>query len=278
MIALICNPRAGKGFASSMLHRIRKILDRQNLSYSLFDKIWPEEFRGFRAIWLVGGDGTLNHFINQYPKIDLPIAIFKGGSGNDFAWKLYGNLSLEEYMALIAQGNPRPVDLGICNDRYFLNGVGIGFDAEVVKSMGLKRILPGHLAYFLTVIQKIFFYKEIDLQIESGDIHRSGKVFMISVANGSRYGGGFIVAPFASLTDGELDIVIIKSISPWKRCLHLPKVSRGKHLKLSFIETFRIAEIRIDGHVALFAHLDGELMQSDSFDIRLAPWKPLFYC
>ena len=277
MIALVCNPRAGKGSASSILRRICNILDLQNQSYSIFDKNWPEGFKGFDALWLIGGDGTLNHFINKYPKINLPIALFKGGSGNDFAWKLYGNMDLENYAELALHGNPKPVDLGICNDRYFLNGVGIGFDAEVVKTMGEKRILPGHLAYLLTVIQKIFFYREIDLEIKSGDFERSGKLFMISLANGSRYGGGFLVAPQASVSDSELDIVLIRRISPWKRILHLPKVSAGSHLKLPFVEQFRDKEICIRASTQVYAHRDGELIRSNSFDIQLAPWKILFY-
>lgn len=68
-------------------------LSNKQIPYSLFKAIWPPDFNGFTDIWLVGGDGTLNYFVNNYQEIVLPLVIFKGGSGNDFHWMLYGTLN-----------------------------------------------------------------------------------------------------------------------------------------------------------------------------------------
>ena len=169
-------------------------------------------------------------------------------------------------------------DMAVCNKKYFINGVGIGFDGEVVKTMGKKRILPGHLGYLLTVVQKIFLYREKNVEIFVDNIWRTERMFMITVANGSRYGGGFLVAPQSRIDDGELDIVLIKEIAPLKRISYLPKVETGKHLQLSLIEVLQKNKIIIKSSSVLTAHLDGELMESDVFDIKIEPAKISFIC
>src|SRR5688500_14336823 len=134
-IALLCNAKAGKGRAASITAKLREVLDLRKILYSCFDESWPQQLEGYTDVFLVGGDGTLNYFINRYPDVRLPISLFKGGSGNDFAWKLYGDKSIHECLELALGQEAKSVDAGICNGRLFLNGVGIGFDGAIVKSM-----------------------------------------------------------------------------------------------------------------------------------------------
>jgi len=270
-IAIVCNPTAGKGKAHAIRKMAEKALQKLSISYTSFHPPWPSQFKGFTSLWLIGGDGTLHYFLNRYPDIGLPLAIFKGGSGNDFAWKLYGNKTPGDYIESILQATPKKIDAGSCNGKYFINGVGIGFDGAVVKAMGKKKFLPGHLAYLLAVLQQIFFYKEQELTMISGETKNTGKVFMISVANGSRYGGGFLVAPQSLVDDGDLDIVIIRQISPLKRLFHLHKVEKGVHLQLPFIDVLKGKKIIVSSAWPMCAHMDGEFMEADSFTIDILP-------
>lgn len=275
-IAIVCNIAAGKGRSSAVLKLLRQKLSDLSIESVSFTETWPDNFQGFRDIWLIGGDGTLNYFINQYPNIDIPIALFKGGTGNDFAWKLYGDKSIEEYFEMALNGKSKKVDIGICNGKYFINGVGIGFDGVVTKSMGKTKILPGYLSYLAVVLQKILFYREKMVVWVIDYKKRSEKIFMISIANGSRYGGGFLVAPDAEINDGEFDIVIIKCISSWKRFFYLPKVQKGKHMNSSFAEVFRGKKVLVCSDTPLFAHLDGELMEAGRFEIEILSQALLF--
>jgi diacylglycerol kinase (ATP) len=275
-IAIVCNITAGKGKSSAVLKKILQKISDLKIPYEVYTDTWPENFKNFTSAWLIGGDGTLNYFINQYPGLDIPLALFKGGSGNDFAWKLYGNKSIDEYFEIVLNGRVVKSDIGICNGRYFINGVGIGFDGEVVKAMGQKKILPGHLGYLVTVLKKIFLYREKEMEITIDDLKRNEKIFMITIANGSRYGGGFLVAPQAIVNDGELDIVIIKQIASLKRLSYLPKVEVGKHLHLSLIEVLKKKKITVKSHFILNAHLDGELMEANKFEIEIIPERFLF--
>ena len=271
MIAIVCNITAGKGRSSTILKSLARKLADRSINFVSFTDTWPDDFQGFNAIWLIGGDGTLNYFINRYPLINIPIALFKGETGNDFAWQLYGNKSVEEYFEMALTAEQREVDVGICNEKYFINGVGIGFDGAVTESMGKTKILPGYLSYLAVVLKKILFYRERIVEWSIDEERKQEKIFMISVANGSRYGGGFLVAPGAEVNDGEFNIIIIKCISSWKRFFYLPKVQKGKHMNLSFVEAFRGKRMLLQSESPLLAHLDGELMEADKFEIQILP-------
>ena len=275
-IAIVCNTLAGSGYSAVLTRQLQELLESQHIACTVFMDDWPAQFTGFSDVFILGGDGTLNHFINQYPNISIPLSVFKGGSGNDFGWKLYGNLSFEAQVRKVLESTPRPVDAGSCNGRLFLNGVGIGFDGEVVKSMGKKRIISGHLAYLVTVIRKIFFYREKVLELEYNGRKEQGKYFLISIANGSRDGGGFMVAPQAVVNDGWLDLVIIRKIHFLKRLFYLPRMEKGKHISLPFVKVDKVTRVVIRTEAPLPAHLDGELIEHNEFTIELLPGMFLF--
>jgi len=271
-IAIVANTRAGKGKSLKLLADIVSALQQRTIQHIVYTDHYPPAFEACSEVWIVGGDGTLNYFLNKYSNIDIPLAIFKGGSGNDFAWKLYGDISFEQQLQIALNGNAKPVDAGTCNGHLFINGVGIGFDGEVVKSMGAKRFISsGHIAYLVVVLKKILFYREKDLTIKSDSKQSRSKLFMISIANGSRYGGGFMIAPQAIVDDGVFDIVIIKPVAALKRFFYLPRIEKGKHLALNFVEVSKTKKILITSLTPVAAHFDGELLEDKTYDIRILP-------
>ena len=276
-IALLVNRKAGKGKAISISAEISGLLQTHSIPFQSFEDIWPPELSGFTDIFLVGGDGTLNYFINKYTNLTVPISVFKGGSGNDFAWKLSGDTSVAEMVRYALQSNYRKVDLGLCNGRRFVNGVGIGFDGKIVESMGARRFLSaGHLSYYVAVLKNILFFRSYQLKIVTNAKELEGRYFMISIANGSRYGGGFLVAPRAKIDDGLFNVVAIRAIHPLSRIRHLPKVSAGKHLNLSFITEQLSDSVIIRSEKALPAHIDGDYTVSREFHIQMFPGLLIF--
>lgn len=274
-IAIVSNPHSGKGRGKAIQEWLCEKLDSLGMAYSLFTPPWPAGLDSFSEAWVIGGDGTLFHLINQYPNLEKPIALFGGGSGNDFTWKWQGDRDLDSCFAAALEGKSQSVDAGLCNGNYFLNGVGIGFDGSVVRSMvNKKSLFSGHAAYLARVIRQIFIFREEEIEIihEDGNIKNS-KIFMVSIANGSRYGGGFLVAPQAVLTDGLLDLILIKPISILKRILHLPTVEKGRHLLLPFVECSTIKRISFRSAKLMDAHLDGEYMADTHFEIAIRPGK-----
>ena len=221
-IALICNPTPENGKALALADRIVPILKAKNIAHSLFTHDWPQTWEGFTEAWIIGGDGTINYFINQYPEFTLPLSLFAGGTGNDLHHMLYGDIEVEKQMETILVAAPQKIDGGLCNGRLFLNGVGIGFDGAIVHDLLGKKKRPGKATYLLSVLKHIFRFHETGMQFKLENESFREETFMVSVANGKRYGGGFTVAPKACVQDGLLDAIIVKKISAAARLRYLP--------------------------------------------------------
>ncbi len=271
-IALVTNSKAGSGKALKMARKIHVLLQQKNIVSTLFtENEWDDRVYDHTQAWIIGGDGTVNFFVNRYSDIKIPLSIFKGGTGNDFHALLYGNKSLVEQIELALTSSAKPIDAGKCNDRYFLNGVGIGFEGAVAKSlMGVNK-LPGKTSFLLSILKHIYFYKEQIYKIKTAEKDIEGKFLMLSVANGTRYGGGFYVAPLAKPDDGWLDANFVKPLSALKRLKYLPVIEKGKHLKLPFIDYFKTQKVIISSKQPVQAHLDGEYLEAYEMTIKILP-------
>lgn len=275
-IGLFVNVRAGKGKSLAISQAIAEFLKARGRRFELLLSGWPDQLDRFDEAWIIGGDGTLNYFINKYRDIKIPMVIFKGGTGNDFAWHLYGEISLETQTELVLDVKGRPVDAGVCNGRYFINGMGIGFDGEVVRSMLSGNLLRGHLKYLWAVIKTILNYREPIYEVNNGDGISANKFLIFIIANASRAGGGFLVSPESNCNDGYLNVITCKPLSLFKRLINLPLIKKGMHLRLSFIQQQKIKHLQITCRKKTAAHIDGEFMEADEFKIEILPSHYLF--
>ena len=268
-IGIYVNPLAGKGRALKLSELVMGWLSRDDIPFNVYKESWPAIDHQHTDIWIFGGDGTLNYFINHYPDIVLPMVIFKGGTGNDFAWKLYGDISTAAQYQLVLHTEQKTVDAGKCNQQLFLNGVGIGFDGAVLQSIKAIRFLGGHLGYLVVVIKKIFTFKEYHFKITTQSSVKQQTYLLVMVTNSSRTGGGFHVSPKADITDGWLNMVLCQPLQVLKRLKYLPVMEKGKHLELPFIHHSLEKHLTIEGTEDLPAQVDGELVYARSFTIDM---------
>ncbi|MBB1286753.1 YegS/Rv2252/BmrU family lipid kinase [Flavisolibacter sp. BT320] len=273
-IAILVNPFHAK--ARSLAIDIEAILQQKKIRYTVFTNNWPTDWMDIMEAWIVGGDGTLNYFINCYPQSKLPLAIFKGGTGNDFHWLLYGNLSTKEQVDRVLKAVPQPVDAGLCNRKLFINGIGIGFDGKVVADLSGKKKRAGKTSYLLTILKNIFRYRSFLCAVSTADFNWGKKCFMISVANGKRYGGGFQVSPQSLVNDGQLDTNIVGRIHPLLRLRYLPLIEKGAHLNLPFITYVKSSMVVVKALQEVPAHADGEAFSATEFAIECLPGRFLF--
>ncbi len=271
--AVIINPKSGKGQVHIALSALKNALNFYSFPYTVFDNDLPENLNGFTDLIILGGDGTLNYTINWFLQINIPIAVIACGTGNDFAYCLYGNSPLTEQIDLAIFGQSQPVDAGICNEKLFLNGVGIGFDGEVAHHLYAKKYLKGKLAYMASVIPLLFVYKETQVSITTDKFNYKGPLFMLSAANGKRYGGGFYVTPNALITDKLLNLMLVTKASLFKRLRYLPYIEKGKHVIKApvFIKQNTFTNFFIEANQSIRAHLDGEAMVAQQFTIETLP-------
>ncbi len=272
-IAIVCNPLAGVGRAITLADKIAESLRKRNISFQLFKENWPLEWVGFSDIYIVGGDGTLNYFINHYPTIDLPMVIFDGGTGNDFHWMLYGKTDFEKQLDLVLNTEAKPIDCGKCNDRFFLNGLGIGFEGEVAGSLTGKKKRFGKKSFMLAVLKKILLYRAKQYKITLEGKTMSSRNMMISIMNGKRAGGDFHISPESSPDDGFLNVVMVEPISVLKRIKYLPVIEKGKHLELDIIRHFNTTNLILECEEPIASHLDGEYYSIHKMDVSIMPGK-----
>jgi diacylglycerol kinase (ATP) len=270
-VAIVANPAAGSGRAMRMVEEIVSILEHKNISFSVFDTSWPNDFDGFSDVWIVGGDGTLHFFINKYPGIQLPLVIFAGGSGNDFHWRLYKEKAVSEIVELGLTATPTRVDAGECNGILFMNSAGAGFDGAVVKTILGKNKRKGKISFYQSVMRNIFSYRELEYTITGAEKPLQGRYLIVSVMNTTRAGGGFYIAPKARIDDGLLDLTILTELPVLKRLLFLPRVEKGKHEGLNFLKHFTIRRILVECDRLMDAQLDGEYFQWKKMEIKVLP-------
>ena len=274
-LAIISNTSAGKGIAPSYLHRVTHACENKGFTYQVFSDALPEEqvLAGFDQILIIGGDGTLHHVINAYKEAlrTIPLSLLAAGTGNDFARSIYSNQNFDFQLDRVLNGELKPIDVGLCNEHWFLNGVGVGFDGAVVHKMLKDRWFSGHLSYYMAVLSLLFSYEETPLKITIGQQVLEKDTLMLTVGNGRFFGGGFLVTPQASIMDGLLDACVVGRIPKWKRAFHLPKIEKGQHVSLSFVRYVQGKEIRIESEKPLHAHLDGEYHLGSDFRISIRP-------
>jgi diacylglycerol kinase family enzyme len=92
---------------------------------------------GYDVVVAFGGDGTLNEVANGLAGTDLPVAVLPGGSTNVVCRTLGIPNDVvdatEHLLSLADDWQPRKVDLGMVDDRYFVFACGVGIDATVVQ-------------------------------------------------------------------------------------------------------------------------------------------------
>ncbi|HMO33265.1 MAG TPA: diacylglycerol kinase family protein [Lacibacter sp.] len=272
-IALLGNPRAGKGRSLRVVRYLQQQLTTAGISHATYPDQWPEDLSSCTDVWIVGGDGTLNYFINHYPDVSASLFLFKGGTGNDFATTLYGPLNLQQQYRLALQAEPRWVDAGNCNGRLFLNAVGIGFDGVVLRQMKWVRFIGGLLGYYLVVLRTIFGFREAGFSIEAPGFSRKGRFLLVFFSNSGQTGGGFRISPVSSVNDGFLDLILVQPLRVLQRLYYLPLIQRGRHLQLPVVEHRPGVQFTVVCDRVLPAQLDGEYMESDHFTLTLLPGK-----
>ncbi len=286
-IHLFLNPTAGRGRAAKRRERILEIFDEADvsvelhLSHSVGDlesQVRDCASAGARRIVVAGGDGSIHEAANGILASgnDTALGVVPTGTGNDFAKACDIPLNWEHATRILADrisanGPPRRVDAGRFNDRYFANGVGIGFDAKVTRIARAIRLPIGDLVYLVAVFKALLDGVHTpDLTITADDFEWNGPATLASVNNGAWVGGMFHIAPMASNADGKLELVMAEPMSRTAMVRVLPSLINGQHIGRERIRHHSITRFTARASENLPSHLDGEVqpLQQD-FDIEI---------
>jgi diacylglycerol kinase (ATP) len=209
---------------------------------------------------------------------DCALGVVPSGTGNDFAKACGITLDWEQATRSLAQrittsAPVRKIDIGRVNDRYFANGLGIGFDAKVTRVARSYRWQVGDLVYLLAILRCLYDgIATPDMDIRDEHIKLSGPVTLATVCNGPWVGGMFHIAPMADNADGRMDLLIASPVSRMRILALLPLLMRGKHMQEPEIMHHLVRKLTITSAGPVEWHLDGEIQPlQNRFDIEVLP-------
>jgi YegS/Rv2252/BmrU family lipid kinase len=292
VIKFIVNPVSGNGRTSKILPRLIAIAEKLGVHFDLQVTQAPQHATeladdpsdDFDVMVAVGGDGTVNEVAAGALKSKKTMAVIPTGTGNDFARAL-GRLanrvssgkSLSDHLRGVMKGKVRSIDVGsvqMDNKEFlFVNGVGVGFDAEVARATQSIHRFQGISKYLLAVVKTLSKYKSSFMEIELDDRAIEQKTFLVAIGNGISSGGGFLLTPDAVLDDGFLDACIVSDVSVPTVLQVLPRVLNGSHVKHPKVLMARAKRIVIRSDTPVAIHRDGEvrLANVDGLSVRIMP-------
>ncbi len=242
----IINPAAGQGKIKTIAKRIESTatvyMTKACGDAEKYVKNYCETNKNVRFI-VCGGDGTLNEVLNGCFGVDgAEIGIIPTGTGNDFCRNFKGNFN---DIDAIINGKAIRCDAiryttnGV--SRYCVNMFNVGFDcnvADMTATMKKKPLISGSLAYFVSILAILIKKKGADLKIEiDNEIVHNGPLLLTSIANGKYCGGGIMSNPSANISDGKININIVRNVSRLKFLRLLPHYMKGTHFNLKNIES-----------------------------------------
>jgi diacylglycerol kinase (ATP) len=228
---------------------------------------------------ICGGDGTVNAVVNALQGEPVQFGIIPMGSGNGLALAAKIPKQTGRALDLIFNGKAYPTDAFYINEKFSCMLCGIGFDAAVAHEFA-KQKKRGLQTYIRISTLQFFKSKPYPFEIQLNDRILKTDAFFISVANSNQFGNQFTIAPKASLSDGLLDIVIVKKMSKLSLPffvlhhitgnnlpLHMSDVREKKNI--IYLQTDKIS-IRNPGFAPL--HIDGDPTETEAtFEIRIIP-------
>ncbi|MDR2035266.1 MAG: diacylglycerol kinase family lipid kinase [Coriobacteriales bacterium] len=227
----------------------------------------------------LSGDGSLHDIAQSLVRRaegERPTLVpIPAGSGNDYARTL--GLPLDPLKAAVALAECRPfkVDVGCVNSTFFLETLSFGMDAAVAiktEELRLATKARGFLLYTHAAIDAIIHdFAAHKATVRMDDREFSCDTIIFAVQNGPTYGGGYQVAPHASIVDGMLDVYIITGVNRPAAIYYLTQIKTGKHERLKGVSYHKTSHLQLEFAEQVPAQCDGEQLLGLTFDISVLP-------
>ena len=295
MFNIIVNPSGASGKTMKVLKEVEAYLDEKKISYHTsisnskenFEEITKYITKDEADVILIGGDGTLNVFINSVEDFSkLRLGFLPCGSANDFAKSLDITKDIRKELNAIIEGKvKRQLDVGeveflsqydkdnkeieLFKKKRFNNACGIGFDAEVCEKAEygagwlkklLNRIGFGKLIYLTVATKLVFTLDKTDIKIIVDDKERQNyeNVWFVACMNEPYEGGGFKFGPKAKADDNMFDVCVAFGLPTSSFFKIFPYAYKGNHVKFEGIDMHKGQKIEIKTKEPMWVQYDGE--------------------
>jgi YegS/Rv2252/BmrU family lipid kinase len=213
--------------------------------------------RGARLVIAWGGDGTVNEVASALAFSPAALGIIPAGSGNGLARMCHMPADVSVAIPRMLDAGDRLIDVGDANGRLFVNVAGIGFDAHVAGCFArLGRQRRGFLRYASIVLSELGRYRAQSYTVTAAaETLACDDAFLLTFANGRQWGNGAVIAPYAELDDGELDL---RARSAFGILRAIPRLFHGTVDRVPGVEMHRVRAAQVACSEPLTLHVDGE--------------------
>lgn len=266
-IYLIANNRAGHGKGSKATEYAISFFTKNGCSVDYVFTQYPGHATelaakassgGFDLVVAIGGDGTANETAQGLVGSDTIFGIIPIGSGNGLAREIGISTNIQKACQILLEGVTRTIDVCRISNKHFFCTAGIGFDAHIAYEMSIASS-RGFWRYVRLAVMESLFYKPLKVKICIDGRLYDYSAFLITFANASQYGNNIFIAPAASMSDGMLDVVVVKHFSK----ILLPVFGLALFFKqvhrLPFVECHKAKAIELIQTDTAAFHFDGEL-------------------
>jgi len=262
---VIYNPLAGNGKAKEDAQLLQMILDEE-LEYYDITRItnYGAFISGMEKedyLVIVGGDGTLNRFVNDTDGLEIAheILYFPTGTGNDFA----KDMGMGENPRLVTEHLKNLPSVEVNGKRYrFINGVGFGIDGYCCQVGDELRKIPGKKVNYTGIAIKglLFHFAPRNAKVTvNGKEYAYKKVWIAPTMHGKFYGGGMIPTPKQDRDSGKLSLMLFHGAGRLRTLCVFPGIFKGehiKHTKMVAVHTGKEITVEFDRPTPL--QIDGE--------------------
>lgn len=281
MYNVIVNTTANNGRVSKVIKKVSKYLKSQNVEFLVFfsqdnetvyDIAKKLSKDGEREFIVIGGDGTLNNFVNALTDPSKTnFGIIPAGKHNNFARYLELPKKPVDAVKNILEHPAIKVDYLKCNEFRALNLISCGA-IEVAENKYLKQDPNDKLSRRKILKQTLETFDGIALNIDADNLNQKHKLYTsCAVCNGGFYGNNMYVSPLSNMHDGLANVVTIGYEDNKKIKSDYAIVKRGKHIYKNPHSNSWSTYVNIKSKQPFSAMLDGELYQFEELQINVIP-------
>ncbi|MFC1480805.1 diacylglycerol/lipid kinase family protein [Candidatus Neomarinimicrobiota bacterium] len=286
-LCFVVNPFGGKKKGPAIMRQIKPVFDAAGVAvdiieteysrhaWSIVQGLDPKKYDGICGI---GGDGTLHELVNglltRPDNADIPIGMVPGGSGNSFMESLKCLDPIDAAQRIII-GHTRPIDVAgvsLAGEKtvYSCNIVGWGLVTDVMIEADKYRWMGGAQYTFASAIEVMKGKTRRGKLMVDGKIIDDDYIFILG-CNTPFTGRSMLMAPRAQLSDGHIDLVIVRQAPRIKVLRLLPKVFDGSHVTSPLLEYRYVKEFEFYPEVESQVNIDGELAGNTPISMKMIP-------
>ncbi len=221
-----------------------------------------------------GGMGICNEVASGIVgETNKSMALIPYGFTND----IIKSLPERDYKSLekILNGTVTKLDILRINDNYALNVCNFGFDSIVAIEANYLTEIGKSKPYERGIARAFIGGRFNRIRVVADGVPLNRRLLLsCSLANGQYVGGQFRCAPKANLSDGYMDICLLKAMSTFSFFRLMKDYQKGNHLSPKYgrnVTYTKAKHVDIHSKNLTYLVLDGEMLPGKDFSVDLIP-------